>query len=52
MKQKQNGLTLGFIYLFDLFCYIKHLHETKTTGLNDMQIHSLTAGGAYEPAMI
>ncbi len=38
--------------MYYIFCYIKHLHETKTAGLNEAQILSLTADSTYEPAMI
>ncbi len=38
----------------DFRFYVLHflLHETKTAGLNEAQIHSLTADSTYEPAMI
>ncbi len=40
-------------FSFVKLCYIKHLNETKTAnGLNETQINSLTAGGAYGTAAI
>ncbi len=47
--EKTERSDFSFVKLY----YIKHLNETKPAdGLNEMQIHSLTAGGAYGTAAI